>query len=74
MLQDTFLLEVLDARLIVMVNRKEFEALVQLALSEMRNPREQAHFLIRQALLDRELLSEEVTPDCSTPHSEAQDA
>jgi len=43
-------------RLIININLKELDALVNLALAELRNPRDQAHFLLRQKLHEQGLL------------------
>jgi hypothetical protein len=49
-------------KLIISVSNKELDALVKLALSEMRNPREQLRFILHQSLLDHQLLDDSHKP------------
>jgi hypothetical protein len=47
------------ARVVVTLGRIEQEALVKLALSEVRTPRDQARYILRQELERRGLLPKE---------------
>jgi len=46
-------------RLIISISNKELDALVKLAQCEMRDPREQMRFILRQELLEHQLLDDD---------------
>lgn len=48
-------------RIIVTVNPVELDALVELALKELRSPRDQVRFILRRELINRNLLAEETS-------------
>lgn len=57
-------------RLTVMLAENELTALLVMATEEMRDPRDQARFLICQALKRRGLLREEKSDECPETLSE----
>jgi hypothetical protein len=69
-------------RISVLLNRDEAQALIQLALSDLREPNVEARFLLRQELIRRGMLKDTVasareelptTNSASTPNQPAQD-
>ncbi len=52
----------MTCRLMVTLEQREADALAHLAALELRDPREEARFLVRQELIRLGLLKQEVNP------------
>jgi hypothetical protein len=59
------------ARIVITLGESEQEALVRLALREVRTPRDQARYILRRELIERGEMEESNLPKVAEPVSEA---